>query len=348
MTRLALIRRLFLAGVVAVLAATTATSAGSAAPRATAASGLWHGTAEGIQVRSGHKDFHTDPDTTADSSENYEVQLKFSFEVHKDGRISGTGNGSYDQLHWHLSGVNGDKGAFDCDVPVSGNDFPVVVGGFVSGSTAHLSLAIPDATETNQDYDCGADFTGYATTSHFMAESLDAVGGNDLTFGRSHPVIPTRTKEQDTSDSSETWQIQNTWSFKLTAPSGSGSGNGGGSGGGSGTPPSSGNPPSRSACTIIGTRHADVLRGTNGPDVICGLGGNDKIYGRGGNDKIYAGSGNDFIDPGSGKDFVAGGPGNDRIKAKDGSRDLIGGGPGHDTAKVDKHLDRVTGVEKVS
>lgn len=339
------LRILPLAASTAAIALAAAASAGPGAQPA-AASAVWHGTAEGIQVRSIHKDFHTDPDTTSDSSENYQVTLHFSFEVQNGGRISGTGNGSYDDLHWHLSGVNGDKGSFDCDVPVSGNDFPVVVGGSVSGGSGRLSLAIPDATETNQDYDCGADFKGFATTSHYMAESLDAVGGSSIPFSPGHPAIPTLTKEEDSSDANETKQIQNTWTIKLTPPGGSGSGGGGGGTGGA--PPNSGNPPHRSACTIVGTRHADVLKGTPGPDVICAFGGNDRIKGLGGNDKIYAGSGNDRIDPGSGKDLVAAGPGNDRIGAKDGSRDRIGGGPGHDRARVDRGLDRVTGVEHVS
>ncbi len=326
-----------------MVAAAALLAAGSGSASDAVAAGLWHGTAEGIQVRSAQTDDHGSPAVTSNSAENYQVTLKFSFEVLSGGRISGTGNGSYDDLHWHLSGVNGSQGAFDCDVPVQGNDFPVRVGGSVSGGSGTLSLAIPDATESNDDYDCGAGYHGFATTSHYIAESLDAVGGGSISFSKSHPAIPTLRKSEDSSDSSSSLHVDNTWTIKLTPPGGS---NSGGGGGGGGLPPS-GNPPHRSACTIKGTSHADTLRGTRHADVICGFGGDDRIKGLGGGDKIYAGAGDDTINPGPGKDLVAAGPGADRIYAKDGRRDRIGGGPGRDRAHVDRRLDKLKSVERV-
>jgi Ca2+-binding RTX toxin-like protein len=312
---------------------------------APATAATWHGTVQGIQVRSKKEDFHSSPDVTDDSAENYQVTLKFSFTISSSGAIDGTGKGSYDDLHWHLSGVNGDKGAFDCDVPVTGNDFPVVVGGFVSHGHGTLSLSIPEAEERNDDYDCGADFKGFSTTSHYMAESLTAVDGSSLKFSASSPAIAARTNDKgSSSNDTVTLDVQNIWSFSLTPPGG-GSGSGGGGGGTAGK---TGDPPNVQACTIFGTAHADTLTGTPGRDVICGFGGNDTIKGLGGNDVIYGGAGKDKIDPGDGRDVVDAGPGNDRISAKDGARDKIDGGPGRDRAQVDKSLDRVKNVEHVS
>lgn len=50
------------------------------------------------------------------------------------------------------------------------------------------------------------------------------------------------------------------------------------------------------ACSILGTRGADVLQGGPGADFICGLQGNDVIAGGGGADVIVGGRGFDTID----------------------------------------------------
>lgn len=312
----------------AVLSATAVLGTGGAPAAAPA---TWHGSATGIEVRTRHADNGA---LVYDSDSNYQVTLAFSFTVGADGAISGTGTGSYDDLHWHIAGTNGSNGAFACDVPVSGNTFGVDVG----GSRSTLALAIPDATERNADYDCGAGFSGFATTSHYMAESLQTVGGDSISFS---PGQATRTLSKTTSSGGTT--IKDTWTITLTPATA----NGAGGGGSTAAPTTSGNPPKRSACTITGTARRDVLQGTAGPDVICALGGNDVIRGRGGDDLIYAGSGADRITPGPGRDVVSAGPGADRITARDGVRDRIDGGAGSDRATVDRGRDRVTHVEHV-
>lgn len=90
-------------------------------------------------------------------------------------------------------------------------------------------------------------------------------------------------------------------------------------------------------CTIVGTKHADVLRGTPGRDVICGRGAGDRIRGRGGNDIIRGGAGRDDIEDGPGADRVFGGRGADRMVSGRGSigptdrrSDVLHGGPGSD------------------
>jgi hypothetical protein len=83
------------------------------------------------------------------------------------------------------------------------------------------------------------------------------------------------------------------------------------------------------ACTITGTRGADVLTGTAGDDVICGLGGDDRLSGRGGDDVLFGGGGDDVLRGGGGDDTVAGGGGADRLRGSEG-RDTLSGGSGRD------------------
>jgi hypothetical protein len=69
--------------------------------------------------------------------------------------------------------------------------------------------------------------------------------------------------------------------------------------------------PAVSSCTLIGTARAETITGTRGPDTICGLAGADLLL------------------------------------ARDGRRDVVRGGPGRDSARVDRGLDRVVGVERI-
>ncbi|MGA2452436.1 MAG: hypothetical protein ABSG93_02865 [Solirubrobacteraceae bacterium] len=205
------------------------------APANALAGGLWKGTAEGIRVD--HGELQSD-EVTSTSDAYYLVDLSFFFSVNRAGDASGGGSGFYTDAHWHLSGVNGKEGSFDCEPPVSGEPFSVEVSGQRSGHELLLNLAIPDATETNEDYDCGANYTGFATSSHYMAESLEAVGGNELHVSTTAPTSVTLEKTLETGDSEDHKTHQNVWSFSVTPPSsgsGSGSGSGGGSGGGSGS-----------------------------------------------------------------------------------------------------------------
>ncbi|HEY7149956.1 MAG TPA: hypothetical protein VH420_10980 [Gaiellaceae bacterium] len=332
----------------AVCAATVLGAPSSIA--APSANPTWHGTANGTQVRQRHHDEQTSPNVVWDDEQHYAVHLQFSFSI-KDGDITGTGTGSYSDARWHIAGVNEHAAQdnppkdphFSCDPPIHAKPFDFVVRGHATSKDVTLSLAIPKAAEEGDDYDCGADFTGFASTSHYMAQSLDGVGGGALSFSRSSPHIPTLTKDVRIDTGKTTGHALSTWTIKVTVPTGSGSGSGSGGGGGATTP--SGNPPKRSDCTLTGTARAEVLNGTAGPDVICGFGGNDVIRGRGGNDVIYSGSGKDRITPGAGRDTVSAGPGADHVVARDGKRDRIDGGPGSDTAFVDRGKDRVTHVE---
>jgi hypothetical protein len=191
--------------------------------------GVGHGTAEGIDVDLSH---YSSGDVDSTSSSNYQVELSFTFSITGAGEISGGGSGSYTDAHWHLSGVNGQNGSFDCDPPVTAGPFSVDVSGHASGDEAHVSLSIPDASETNADYDCGADYSGYATTTHIMSDSLSLVGGDDLSLSLAAPSSSTVQKQTTSGGDDSTRNDEHIWSFSFTPPASHSSGPpGSGSGG---------------------------------------------------------------------------------------------------------------------
>jgi hypothetical protein len=195
--------------------------------------GTGHGAAEGIDVDFGH---YSSGDVDSTSSSNYQVELSFTFSVGSAGQVSGGGSGSYTDAHWHLFGVNGDNGPFDCDPPITAAPFSVEVSGHADGDVAHISLSMPDATETNADYNCGADYSGYATTSHIMSSSLSLVGGDDLTVPLAAPSSFTAQKQTQSGSGDDTENDEHIWSFSFTppaAPTTSTSGSGGGTSSGS-------------------------------------------------------------------------------------------------------------------
>ena len=83
---------------------------------------------------------------------------------------------------------------------------------------------------------------------------------------------------------------------------------------------------------------ARQARGTPFLDFLVGLGGDDVLRG---------GKGRDTVTGGPGRDVLEGGDGADTIIARDGRRDVVSGGDGKDSARVDRGLDRVSGVERL-
>ena len=288
-----------------------------------------------------------------DSHDVYKAHFTYTFRI-SAGQVVGTGTGTYLSATWDLKGTNEGQ-PFGCSPPVSTSGFRVEVSGSVSGETIKLRFLLPDAQERNADYDCGANFTGFATDSAYVADSLAKViaaqPGGVITLSRTAPSIPPLHLEEHTGDSKNFRTILHDWTITITAVSGAGSGGSGGGGGGSGK-----NPKPSGPCTINGTAGNDVLTGTSGRDVICGFGGNDVIRGAGGddalrggsgNDRLYGGAGNDAVDGGPGADQLFGESGRDLLLAKDGRRDVVSGGPQRDRAIVDKQLDHISGVEQV-
>jgi hypothetical protein len=210
--------RLVTAFLLAALALGACVLAGAPAT-ALAAGGVFKGTAVGILVADSELQSN---ELTSSSASNYQVELSFSFSLNSDGEVSGAGNGDYTDAHWHLSGVNGKEGPFNCQPPVSGEPFKVEVSGHKVGHSVLLDLDIPDATETNEEIECGSHYEAFATTSHYMTESLELVGGDALSISTTAPTSLTREKTVETGDSEDHHTYLHIWSFSITPPAGGG------------------------------------------------------------------------------------------------------------------------------
>jgi Ca2+-binding RTX toxin-like protein len=344
---------LLLAGTLAATALCFAGTATSGPSRAVGHTfiGPYTGVATGSRDGFHHKDNgSTDPKThvVSESTDEYHGRFTYSFRI-ENGVVSGIGNGDYQSATWHLQGTNGDKGAFNCDIPVTTQPFSVRITGYAAGGSIYLKFLInDDAVERNDDYDCGASYTGYATTSHYLQESLDkaqaAQAGGFIVADQHHPGIGHLGYNETGGPADDHYVRTGGWDITITPPSNTGAP----SSGGPGPAGSKNRNSSTKVCKIQGTPKRDVLVGTSGDDVICGLGGNDVINGLGGNDLIYGGPGNDSITGGPGLDSLFGNNGKDSFNAKDGERDTVVGGPGKDRAKIDKGKDKTKSVERVS
>jgi dipeptidyl aminopeptidase/acylaminoacyl peptidase len=91
-------------------------------------------------------------------------------------------------------------------------------------------------------------------------------------------------------------------------------------------------------CRFVGTTGNDKLKGTPFLDFVVGLGGDDVLRG---------GKGRDTVVGGAGRDVLEGGDGGDTLMARDGRRDIVRGGDDKDSARIDRGLDVVSGVEKL-
>jgi Ca2+-binding RTX toxin-like protein len=336
---------LFALAVGALLVATSAT-----AHRHAHASviGPYTGVAVGEQTRGGHQDNHQSGDShiTSDSDEDYQGRFSYSFRV-ENGEVDGSGDGVYLKTTWHLSGVNGKYGGFSCDPAVTGTPFRVSVTGFKLDNDLLITFDI-GGTEQNANYDCGAHFTGFSTTSHYLWDSLfqteeDQGAAEYFRINPAHPRLGHFTSHRTDENDTTSHVIDNTWDISITPPATTQD-----DGGSPGPTTAKRKGPGTDMCTIKGTSGNNVLRGTSKADVICGFGGNDVISGAGGDDVIIGGPGNDKIDGGAGFDLLYGDAGNDTFAAKDGTRDIVVGGGGKDRGVVDKGKDVATGVEKVS
>ena len=335
--------------VVALLAAL----AGSASAQPAATVGPYTGVATALVDQYRHIE---NSSVVSDSKDVYTARFTYSFRI-RNGIVEGRGSGVYLSATWTLNGTS-DGQAFGCSPPVTTTPFDVVVSGSATQTQIRLTFRLVGARERNADYDCGAGYTGYATDSTYLSDSLekvqDAQPNGVITISRANPRIAPLRKVEETGDESDKRVRLYEWTIAITPPAGGGGGNGGGStGGGSGGPAANPN----GACTINGTPGNDVLVGTSGRYVICGLAGNDVIRGNGGadavrggagNDRLLGGAGNDSLDGGAGADVLRGDAGRDLLLARDGTRDTVAGGNGRDRARVDRGRDRVQGVESIT
>jgi Ca2+-binding RTX toxin-like protein len=309
--------------------------------------------AAGGQQRDRQTD-NQDPDPakrlTVNNRSTYHGTFTARFTVDPAGNVRGSGSGSYDAAVWHLEGINGANGGFSCDPAITTTNFTVSVSGRVDNGKLRIRFALADAQERNDDYDCGAGFTGFATTSTYLPESLvavqDALPEKTIVAAITSPSVGALTARNVENLTDGTRTVESNWTIRITAPTPlEDTTNGGGRG------PSPGsvrnpNDPKAEICTLRGTPRNDRLTGTAGNDVICGFGGKDKIYARGGEDTVYAGFGDDAVTGGSGEDVLYGDSGRDLLAARDGARDLVDGGVGRDRGRLDKGRDRLRSVEQ--
>jgi hypothetical protein len=289
---------------------------------------------------------------TSDSKDVYRGRFTYTFRIDENGNVEGRGDGVYLTATWRLDGVHHGVGAFGCDVPMRTTRFTARVTGRATEETIRIRFALEGAREANDDYDCGARFTGYASDAPRLADSLELVqpaGG--IETARARPSIPPLSRLEVTGDRSDSRVNLHEWTITIRAPGEPPEPPGPGARGGGGGPTNPGG-----ACTITGTPGNDTLVGTSRRDVICGLGGNDVIRGAGGNDslrgdagndRLVAGGGDDTLDGGTGADALLGQDGRDLLLGRDRARDTLDGGRHVDWAARDRGVDQVRNVEVV-
>ena len=325
--------------IAAVLALAAATPAG-------ADIGPFTGSATGSADRYHHME-NADRTFYSDSKDKYTGRFVYSFTVDGFGNVRGRGHGVYNSATWRLDGRNYDQGNFGCDVPLrTSPNYTVDITGQVVDGNAKVEFDLVGAEEINEDYDCGADYTGLATHSAYFAESLRLAQGDDpISIDLTQPRIrPLRFLEELGPIPTDHRVNLHEWSFGIQPPppnrpqdSGPNAGPGFDS-----RPPGRG---SSSICTVEGTARGDRLNGTRGNDIICGFGGGDRINGRGGNDLVYGGPGNDRVKGGAGRDVLYGNFGDDAFNTRDGKKDKAHGGFGTDSARADRK-DKLIGIER--
>lgn len=341
---------------VAVVAASAAlalpvTGAPSTAPAASdEAVGPYRGVGLGLLDRYRHIN---DPQFTSDSKDVYRGRFTYTFTIDESGNVAGTGNGDYLTATWRLDGVHHGHGTFGCNVPMSTKPYRVRVTGRAADGKARIRFALEGARESNPDHDCGADFTGYASDSPRLADSLELVQPPDgIEISVENPSISPLRKLEVIGDDRDRRVNLHEWAFTIQGPGTSQPPPPPPPVGSTGAGPNA-NPGAR--CTIEGTPGNDRLVGTPRRDVICGKGGNDVIRGAGGddslrgdagNDRLMAGAGHDSVEGGAGADTLLGEGGRDLLLGRDGRRDTLDGGGDRDWAARDRS-DRVRNVEVV-
>lgn len=267
-----------------------------------------------------------------DSNDSYSGRGILSLKEQSNGMLVPASNSfAYQSATWSLNGRNGQNGSFSCSPPITTTDGTVDATGWVMGGVLYIRFRLAGTHEHNDDYDCGAGFTGFATDSTYEADSLDEVQsaqpGGWIVTSADRPAVGTLSHKVDSGDPPNIFHSDASWTISIVKRSGSKKDDG---------PPGPNTAPgptrgTRHVCTISGTKRGDVLRGTPGDDVICGFGGNDRIDGLGGDDLVY------------------GGLGKDRINARDKQIDRVDGGPGRDRGTFDRTpRDRVVRVERAA
>ncbi len=182
---------------------------------------VWTGSAQGgIFIQRHFDNNNSDPSQrlVVDDQQSYQAHFTFSFQLQSPGILVGDGKGQYDQATWHLQGTYANQ-SFTCDPPITADPFTVAVGGSASNRTLALNLDLPDAVESLVDYYCGANFTAYGSSTQYLRESLQSVGGNATPFEMTSPGSKTLTNMTETSSGDFTSIIKDSsWTVSVAHP----------------------------------------------------------------------------------------------------------------------------------
>src|SRR5437763_9209454 len=160
-------------------------------------------------TRAKHSDnLSSDPNNRVivESDDSYDGRGILSLKEEANGRLVSSSNSfAYSSATWSLSGQNGSNGGFSCNPPIQTTNGTVNAGGWVAGGTLYVRFLLNSTQEHNDQMDCGAHFTAYATTSHYEADSLleveDAQPGQWIVTSSDHPAVGTLVYGEDTGDS---------------------------------------------------------------------------------------------------------------------------------------------------
>jgi hypothetical protein len=195
----------------------TASSATSGTPPSSAAvsAGPYTGVAIGVLDRFRH----IESSFTSNSSDYYRGRFTYSFQIDDFGNVTGRGDGAYLDATWHLDGVNGDRGAFNCDVPMFTQPYTVRVIGSATADTIALRFAMEGSREWNDEMLCGANFFGFASDATRLADSLELVQPPEgIRISRTDPSIPPLRKLEVLGDQSDRRVNLHEWAFTIAAP----------------------------------------------------------------------------------------------------------------------------------
>lgn len=195
---------------------------GRTAPLTVSQDATYRGVGTGLLDRYRHIDNHADdPDDhiVSDAKDIYVGRFNYSFQVDESGNVRGTGSGTYLRSTWHLAGVNGDKGSFDCDVPMSTQDFTVRITGTASAETIRARFELVGSREWNEETSCGAGYYGFASDGDRLGDSLKLVQGDGgIAIPRTSPRIAPLRKLEVIGDERDSRVNLHEWSFTIAGP----------------------------------------------------------------------------------------------------------------------------------
>lgn len=156
---------------------------------------------------------------TSNSKDVYWGRFTYSFSIDGFGNVIGTGAGDYLSATWHLDGVNGNQGAFNCEVPIFTQPYTVRVTGNATADTIVLRFAMVGSREWNNDHPCGANFTAFASDGERLADSLQLVQpAEEIRISRANPTIPPLRRLEVLGEDRDRRVNLHEWAFTIAAP----------------------------------------------------------------------------------------------------------------------------------